>query len=105
MLRHRCVMLVCCAVFAAISAPGAIADPKGPPTCPPGYDLSPMTLDQALVLYAGYFTEEEIRAGFAGHDANGNGIVCRKHPPAFDLERFLPLNLLIDDLAERPKRA
>jgi hypothetical protein len=56
-----------------------------------------MTVDQALVFYGGFFTEDEIREAFAGHDLNGNGIVCRKHPPAFDMA-IAPVNLLIDDL-------
>jgi hypothetical protein len=50
-------------------------EPPGPPTCPPGMPFT-ITLEQALVHYAGYYTEEEIRAGFALRDANGNGYVC-----------------------------
>ena len=58
-----------------------------------------MTLDQAFVHYAGVYTEEEIRAGFAGHDKNGNGLICRKQPPpAQEGGMFFPLQILKDDL-------
>lgn len=56
-----------------------------------------MTLEQALVHYADDYSEEEIRAGFALHDKNGNGYFCYS-TPAFD--RFYPLVNYVDDLEE-----
>jgi hypothetical protein len=90
-------------VSAALLGATASAAESDPPTCPPGY-LGVMTLDDALVFYASGYTDAEIRAGFALHGLNGNGIICRQHPPAFDLERFAPSNLVIDDLATGPRR-
>ena len=58
-----------------------------------------MTLDQALVHYAGFYTEAEIRAGFAGMDKNGNGLVCRTQPPPYEEGgKHFPLQIIRDDL-------
>jgi hypothetical protein len=45
--------------------------PNGPPVFPAAF--SAQTLEDALIRYAGAFTEEQIRAGFAEHDLNDNG--------------------------------
>jgi hypothetical protein len=96
MKRSLLAALATLALVLGLSGPAAAANAK--PVCPPGYFEGTITLDQALVHYAGFYTEEEIRAGFAGHDRNGNGLVCRKQPPPFK-DKFFPLYLLIDDLA------
>ena len=72
----------------------AHAAPAGQRLCPGGYEE--MTLEYALVRYAGTFTPEEIAAGFAWHDVNSNGIVCRKVPGP---DPFYPLQVLLDDLS------
>ena len=56
-----------------------------------------MTLPDALVHYAGYATVEEIRTGFAEHDANGNGFWCHAKPDP----RYHPLLHYRDDLGGR----
>lgn len=75
------------------SATSAAADPEpGPgPTqppmeCPYGLPLQ-MTVAEALVHYAGSFTEEQIRAGFALKDSNENGYFCYRedHRPGHPL--------------------
>ena len=47
---------------------------------------------------SGFLTEDQIRAGFASQDRNGNGIVCDKRPPPFE-DKFFPVELIVDDLA------
>jgi hypothetical protein len=92
-------------IVAAIAAMGTFslagAEPPGsepprPPACPPGYVFT-MTLEQALVRYAGYISDEEVRAGFANHDANGNGYICWKTQAG---DRFYPIANIHDDLEE-----
>lgn len=85
-----------CAVLLGSTASAAQSDPNGPPVCP--YGFSAQTLEDALVRYGGSFTEEEIRAGFAGHDVNANGIICGKPYSPFD--KAFPLQNLRDDLAK-----
>ena len=82
------------ACIAVLTGSAASARAQGQPLCPGGYEE--MTLDYALVRYAGSFTPEEIAAGFAWHDVNGNGIVCRKVPGP---DPFYPLQVLLDDLS------
>jgi hypothetical protein len=95
-LRRAVVTATACVMLlgAAASATNA-ANAK--PVCPRGY-LGTTTLDETLVRLAGFLTEEEIRAGFAAHDENENGIVCHKRPPPFE-EKFFPFELIVDDLA------
>jgi hypothetical protein len=50
------------------------------------------------VRYAGVFTEQEIMAGFASVDVNGNGVVCGK--PFSPGDKKFPLQQLHDDLAK-----
>ncbi len=78
MRRGIVVSAVVAATLAAMplqAAMGAQGEPVGPPACPLGFDYT-MTLDQALVRYAGYVPEEQIREVFANYDKNGNGFVC-----------------------------
>jgi len=70
----------------------------GPPVCPTAYHV--FTLEEALVRYAPFATEQEIRSGFANFDANGNGFACSK---LFVNDRFFPEQLGIDDLYTGPR--
>ena len=63
-----------------------------PPQCPPPFGT--WTVEQGLVRYAGYYTEEELRSGFAALDRNGNGIICYFRPAN---DRFYPLQNFVDD--------
>jgi hypothetical protein len=90
------VSLVMGSATSAGAEPGP--GPTGPPMdCPHGLPYK-MTLEYALVRYAGYYTGEQIRAGFDGHDANDNGYACyHKDPPAaeaifYPLVVFFPLD-------------
>ena len=94
--RYRLVAATC-AVLLGSTASAAQADPNGPPErCPLGF--SAQTLEEVLVRYGGSFTEEEIRAAFAGHDSNANGIICGKPVSRFD--KAFPLQIIRDDLAK-----
>ena len=69
--------------------------PTGPPmNCPAGMQ-GKMTLEQALVRYAGYYTEEQIRAAFDDHDVNDNGYFCYRIDP-MHLDRFYPLVIFFE---------
>ena len=93
-MRAGHAILVSLAAALTLTAGAAHAGPEGQPLCPGGYDV--MTLEYALVRYAGYFTPDEIAAGFDWHDVNDNGIVCRKVPGP---DPFYPLQVLMDDLS------
>ena len=59
-----------------------------------------MTLADALVRYAGYYTVDEILTGFAAHDVNSNGFWCFKLAPD---DRYFPLVFFFgnDDLTDK----
>ena len=79
-----------CAALLGSSASAQSAS-NGPPVCPLGF--SAQTHEDALVRSAGSYTEQEIRAGFAGHDVNANGVICakpvRRWDKAFPLQRIV----------------
>jgi len=82
-------VLTVAVVGGMISADSAVAgEPVGPPACPVGQS-STMTLDQALVRYAGYVPEEQIREAFADYDENGNGFVCYHIPGIYNYYPFV----------------
>jgi hypothetical protein len=83
-----------CAALLGVTAASAQSDPSGPPVCGVGW-YGTMTFEDALVRYAGYYTEQEIIDGFAARDVNGNGFVCVNRP-AFD--RNAPLQFILDDV-------
>ena len=87
------VAATACVVWVGATASGAQA---ANPVCPAAFTAQ--TLDDALVRYAGAYTEQEIRDGFAFHDVDGNGIVCGK---PFQKDRYYPLQNLRDDLTGR----
>ena len=86
------VAATACAVWLGAAAPAA-QSAGGPPVCPTPY--APQTLEENLVRYAGFYTEQEIRDGFASRDRNSNGIVCGK---PFQKDRYYPLQNIRDDL-------
>ena len=88
------VAATACVVWLGATASGAQA--SNPAAVRPRIPLK--TLDDALVRYAGAYTEQEIRDGFAFHDVDGNGIVCGK---PFQKDRYYPLQNLRDDLTGR----
>lgn len=91
--RRGVVATTACIALLGATASAAQASSTAPPVCPPPNDI--WTLEDGLVRYAGYLTEEEIRSGFAEHDVNGNGILCRM---ILAYDRFYPFQLLFDDL-------
>ena len=86
------VAATACLVWLGAAA-SAAQSADGPPVCPDSYTAQ--TLEENLVRYAGFYTEQEIRDGFASRDRNGNGIVCGK---PFQKDRYYPLQNLRDDL-------
>ena len=91
--RRGVVATTACIALLGATAAAAQARSGGPSVCPAAYGI--WTLEDGLVRYAGYLTEQEIRDGFAEHDANGNGILCNK---IWAHDRFYPFQLLFDDL-------
>jgi hypothetical protein len=90
--RRGLVAATACVILLGASASGAQSAPSDPAFCLPTFTAQ--TLQDALVRYAGFITDQEIRSGFAEHDVNGNGIVCGR-PYARD--RFFPLQTILDD--------
>jgi hypothetical protein len=75
-LSGRYGLVAACVVLLVLTASTASADPTKPPACPDSFRAQ--TVEDALVRLAGVLPEEQIRAGFASIDANGNGITCGK---------------------------
>ena len=92
--RRLVAATTACVALLAGTAGSAQASTQGERLCPGGYTV--MTLEYALVRYAGYFTPDEIATGFDWHDVNDNGIVCRKVPGP---DPFYPFQVLLDDLS------
>ena len=81
MMRFFTAMIA--GVLMAAAAPAASQAAKPATTCPAGFNLGPVTVQQALKLprslagiEAGVVTEERIIAGVTSVDKNGNGRVC-----------------------------
>ena len=72
-----------CAILAAAAAAPTAQAAKPRFTCPPGFNLGRMTLDEIIALprtqaaiAAGVVSEEALRAGFPSIDRNGTGAIC-----------------------------
>jgi hypothetical protein len=72
-----------CSVLAALGPFGAAEGGEPSYGCPPGFNVGSVTLEEYVVLPrsqaaidAGLATPEEILAGVAPLDKNGNGSVC-----------------------------
>jgi hypothetical protein len=85
---HRRVLatLACCVVLLATASSASGAPNEKPPRCTGGSVA--LNADQAVSqpiyqqgIDEGFFTEEDLRMGFADFDDNRNGIVCFKPLP------------------------
>lgn len=92
--RPRRGALAATACVVLLGATASAAHAKSP-QCPTAFGT--WTVEEGLVRYAGYYTEEELRAGFAALDTNGNGVICYMRPAD---DRAYPLQVLIDDLVQ-----
>jgi len=108
------VTIVAVALVAAATV-AAPAGAGGPPekTCPPGFNLGALSLEQRLqlpkvqaALADGIVTIEQIKAGAAAADKNRNGLLCvqdipqaNNAAPAAGFEYFY--NLSDDNAAAR----
>ncbi|MBW3608785.1 MAG: hypothetical protein KY463_10580 [Actinobacteria bacterium] len=98
-------------LLAAATPAGAAGPPEK--TCPPGFNLGALSLEQRLqlpkvqaALEDGIVTLEQIKAGAAAIDKNGNGLLCvqdipqaNNAAPAAGFEYFY--NLSDDNAAAR----
>lgn len=83
-MKRTVVAAVSCALLAAgWMAPGALAAGKPSNGCPPGFNLGPVTVEEALALprsqaavNAGLITEEDLGSVFEGFDRNQSGTIC-----------------------------
>jgi hypothetical protein len=78
---NRVLTFVAVALLAAAAPAGAAKPPKT--TCPPGFNLGALSLDERLelpkvkaALDDGIITLEQIKAGAARADKNENGLLC-----------------------------
>ena len=76
--------------LAVTTGPAAAATPLD--GCGAGFDLGPVTIDGAVALprtqaaiAEGLISESDLRAGYAGFDANGNGVICAQLPHGFEV--------------------
>jgi hypothetical protein len=74
--------------LAVLLMPASASADKPSYTCPPGFDLGGLTLEQTLQLprvqaglAAGVFTEDDLAAFFGSADTNGNGLICFQSGP------------------------
>lgn len=80
--RRRVGMLLVIGV-ALLGAPHAANADKPSTVCPPGFNLGALTFEETLELPRtqaglsdGFFTEDNLAAGFAFFDKNGDGLIC-----------------------------
>jgi hypothetical protein len=108
---NRALTLMAVALLAAAAPAGAAKPPTT--TCPPGFNLGALSLDERLelpkvkaALDDGIFTLEQIKAGASRADKNENGLLCVQEieqanhaAPAAGFEYFY--NLSDDNAAAR----
>ncbi len=105
---RRALVGLSCAGFAtaAFAVPAHAAKPVG--SCPKGFNLGALTLEQRLALpvvqaglAAGVYTVAQIEAATEGIDKNDNGLVCvqiiRQREGAAPKFQFFPN--LVDDVS------
>jgi hypothetical protein len=76
-------------VLGVLTVPQSASAGKPSSTCPPGFDLGGLTIEQSLQLpniqaglAAGFLDEASLREAFAGFDANEDEIICFQTIPA-----------------------
>jgi hypothetical protein len=86
---RRGIVFLALALIALATPQVARAGGKPSTTCPPGFDLGGLTLEQALQLpnsqaglAAGFYDEESVAAVFDTVDANDDGVICFQTIPA-----------------------
>ncbi|HEX7309775.1 MAG TPA: hypothetical protein VF232_01235 [Gaiellaceae bacterium] len=100
------------ALLAVLLPTGAFGDGKPGYGCPPGFNLGALTFDEWIALprtqaaiEAGLTTADDVRAGLAASDKNGNGMVCAQLSHGFEVNNR-PLGQyfynLSDDNASKP---
>lgn len=87
-LRVAAIAIAACVGGVTPLGSAVASEPVGPPDCPVGFPYT-MTLDQALIRYAGYVPEANLREAFAGYDKNSNGYACYKIPGIYTYYPFV----------------
>jgi hypothetical protein len=91
--KRLLLTVVGCALLAtAGSVPAAHAQGKPNNGCPPGFNLGPVTIDQAVALprsqaamNAGLITEDQLRFSYTGFDRNQNSTICAQLSHGFEV--------------------
>ena len=90
--KRTVVAAVGCALLAGWVVPGALATGKPTNGCPPGFNLGPVTIEEAVALprsqaavNAGLITEEQLRFSYVGFDRNQNGTICTQLSHGFEV--------------------
>lgn len=67
----------------ALTAPQIASADKPRTGCPPGFDVGALTFEESLALpriqsglLDGFYTLDQLEAGFASFDKNGDGEIC-----------------------------
>ena len=96
--RRVLATVASCVILLAAASPASGAPNEKPPRCTGG--SVPLNADQAVQqpifqqgIEEGFFTEEDLRMGFADFDDNGNGILCFKPLPGKRFELPHPFRI------------
>ena len=88
-MRRKGLILMAILALAVLLVPETALADKPSRTCPPGFDLGALTLQQSLQLpnvvsglADGVFDVESITAGFESVDRNDDGLICFKSFPS-----------------------
>jgi hypothetical protein len=88
----RLAALALTTTLSILGAAGTASAATRPGGCGAGFDIGPVTIDQAVALPRsqeaiadGLTSESAARAVYAGIDANGNGVICAKLPHGFEV--------------------
>jgi hypothetical protein len=90
-VRRRTLITLALVVLAVLFVPHSAFASKPSHTCPPGFDLGGLAVEQALQLpriqaglAAGQYTEEDLAAFYDAEDSNVNGVICWQSIPPVD---------------------
>jgi hypothetical protein len=109
---RRTLTTLALVVLAVLLVPHSAFASKPSRTCPPGFDLGGLTVEQALQLpriqagiAAGQYTEADLDAFYDAEDSNGDGVLCWQSIPPVDTNPasgWQYLYNVVDDQASVP---
>jgi hypothetical protein len=90
--KRTVLTAVGCALLGATGSVPAAHAAKPRNTCPPGFNIGPVTIDEAVALPrsqaaldAGLTTEDELRSFYTSVDRNQTGTICAQLSHGFEV--------------------